>query len=444
MNTTRLTNAPQTRQQLLADNNDHYDYDALQHTPNYHDFDYDYYNNDYNFDFDEERPIFLRAPIKQDNDEDNDYNHDFDEDTHVEDDDEVVEFNNLYGTNLNKNELDILQDFARDEHLLIDDAIDYIQDCHCCGSQLAIFGNSYCNKRCCEYIEDYRYPCHRDADCLICHGYPVENTDTNYCFWGPDCDSCAAYTGTKEDEYCLFCVDCIKPMTDHEGYVSNQELFCNLCILKQDLSDEVEDEDAVEVDEGNDGWLNEETGVFHIGDWVNGSFIPYMDDVRNIEYFGLDENQDEEQDTDSNSDSSHKRKRSLDEDEIISVDDNSEMDFKRVKQDDYMDISSNEYDYSESVVDYETEMDSEEDEFTLPTHDNIIEQLQNENAELREALSNQSRIVFPDGYHIGFIMENGVRYLQVFNGNPIVADNGPLTLADLDCEQSDQDSRMDI
>ena len=30
MNTTRLTNAPQTRQQLLADNNDHYDYDALQ------------------------------------------------------------------------------------------------------------------------------------------------------------------------------------------------------------------------------------------------------------------------------------------------------------------------------------------------------------------------------------------------------------------------------
>jgi hypothetical protein len=442
MNTTRLTNAPQTRQQLIADNGDHYDYDVLQ-TTDYTclEFDYDYYNNDYNFDFDEERPLFLRAPIKQDNDEDNDYNHDFDEDTHADDDDEVVEFNNLYGTNLNKNDLTILQDFAKDEFLLIDDAIDYIQDCHYCGNQLAIFGNSYCNKRCCESIEDYRYPCYRGADCLICHGYPVENTDTNYCFWGPDCDSCAAYTGTKEDEYCLFCVDCIKPMNEHEGYVSNQELFCNLCILKQDISDEVEDEY-----EGNDGWLNEETGVFHIGDWVNGSFIPYMDDVRNIEYFDLDENQDEdeEQDIDSNSDSSHKRKRNDSLDEIISVDDDSEMDFKRVKQDDYMDISSNEYDYSESVVDYETEMDSEEEEFTLPTHDNIIEQLQNENAELREALSNQSRIVFPDGYHIGFIMEDGIRYLQVFNGNPIVADNGPLTLADLDCEESDQDSRMDI
>jgi hypothetical protein len=192
-----------------------------------------------------------------------------------------------------------------------------------------------------------------------------------------------------------------------------------------------------------------------------------MEDVRNIEYFGLDENQDEEQDTDSNSDSSsHKRKRNSDEDfdmdsyvhKMHSILDPSNHDYdyfdydsddthlKRLKRDDYMDISSNEYDYSESVVDDNSEIndDSEEHECVSPTHDNIIEQLQTENAELREAIRNQSRIVFPDGYHIGFMMEDGVRYLQVFNGNPIVADNGPLTLADLDCEQSEQDSDMDI
>ena len=52
MNTTRLTNAPQTRQQLLADNNDHYDYDLLQHTPNYQR---------------EQQLDILGAPVKQDN-----------------------------------------------------------------------------------------------------------------------------------------------------------------------------------------------------------------------------------------------------------------------------------------------------------------------------------------------------------------------------------------
>ena len=34
MNTTRLTNAPKTREQLIAEHADHYDYDALQ-TPAY-------------------------------------------------------------------------------------------------------------------------------------------------------------------------------------------------------------------------------------------------------------------------------------------------------------------------------------------------------------------------------------------------------------------------
>ena len=51
MNTTRLTNAPQTRQQLLADNNDHYDYDALQTPAANH----------------EQQLDILGAPVKQDN-----------------------------------------------------------------------------------------------------------------------------------------------------------------------------------------------------------------------------------------------------------------------------------------------------------------------------------------------------------------------------------------
>jgi hypothetical protein len=256
-------------------------------------------------------------------------------------------------------------------------------------------------------------------------------------------------------------------MTDHEGYVSNKELFCNLCILKQDLSDEndtILEEDENTGQKVNNGWLNEETGLFHIGDWVNGSFIPYMDDVRNIEYFGLDEDDKSLSVTSSNEveeaedavtsleedDEKDNRKRKYssneenDEDEYTSVDDDSEMNFKRIKQCDDMDISSNEYDYCESVVDDSSEIDEEEDEEELQTHYDIISQLQNENALLRRALSSQTAIVFPDGYNIGFMMVGGVRYLQVFNGNPIAANNTSLTLADLDCEQSQQDSEYDL
>jgi hypothetical protein len=478
MNTTRLTNAIKNSEQLIADEQDHYDYDCIQTPGNYNN------NNDKNeidaakapgapvklkllLPLSEELdivPINLKAQFE---DEVTDEDEDEGEVKEQEPDEYVSRFNNLYNTNFNKHELFILQGFAKDEHLLFTDAIDYIQDCHYCGSQLGIFGNAYCNKRCCELVEDYRYPCHRGINCLICHGYPVSDVDTDHCFWGPDCDKCAAYTGKKEDQFCLFCVECIKPMTDHEGYVSNKELFCNLCILKQDLSDEndtILEEDENTGQKVNNGWLNEETGLFHIGDWVNGSFIPYMDDVRNIEYFGLDEDDKSLSVTSSNEveeaedavtsleedDEKDNRKRKYssneenDEDEYTSVDDDSEMNFKRIKQCDDMDISSNEYDYCESVVDDSSEIDEEEDEEELQTHYDIISQLQNENALLRRALSSQTAIVFPDGYNIGFMMVGGVRYLQVFNGNPIAANNTSLTLADLDCEQSQQDSEYDL
>ena len=197
-----------------------------------------------------------------------------------------------------------------------------------------------------------------------------------------------------------------------------------------------------------------------------------MDDVRTIEYFGLGEydenlsvansneveeaedpvtisNEIEEDDEKDNRKRKYSSNEEKDDDEDTSVDDDSEMNFKRIKQCDNMDISSNEYDYCESVVDDSSEIDEEEDdedeeEEELQTHYDIISRLQNENALLRTALSSQTSIVFPDGYNIGFMMVGGVRYLQVFNGNPIAANNTSLTLADLDCEQSQQDSEYDL
>jgi hypothetical protein len=51
MNTTRLTNSPKTREHLIAEHADHYDYDALQTPAANH----------------EQQLDILGAPVKQDN-----------------------------------------------------------------------------------------------------------------------------------------------------------------------------------------------------------------------------------------------------------------------------------------------------------------------------------------------------------------------------------------
>ena len=61
MNTTRLTNASPTREQLIADEQDHYDYDCIQTPGNYND------NNNKSDGYDMDRDLFVRAPVKQDN-----------------------------------------------------------------------------------------------------------------------------------------------------------------------------------------------------------------------------------------------------------------------------------------------------------------------------------------------------------------------------------------
>ena len=81
-----------------------------------------------------------------------------------------LDFNKFHNTSYNPEELEKLCDFANDTHLTLIDSMEYIKFCHNCGNTLQIFGNMYCNKRCCEYVEDYRYPCYKGKDCLICFG----------------------------------------------------------------------------------------------------------------------------------------------------------------------------------------------------------------------------------------------------------------------------------
>jgi hypothetical protein len=159
---------------------------------------------------------------------------------------EVMEFNTRYGSNLNTEKLAIFKEYAEHNCLKVDDALDYIQGCHNCDRQLDTFGNEYCNKRCCESVEVYRYPCFRGNECLICHGYP-ETT----CYWAYNgCDRCDAYDGPEEDRYPISCVNCEKQMTDHEGYIVDDEHYCNLCA--SDVFDYTEHLEEQVDDDSND------------------------------------------------------------------------------------------------------------------------------------------------------------------------------------------------
>jgi hypothetical protein len=63
--------------------------------------------------------------------------------------------------------------YAEKHKITFEEAIYYQTHCHCCGKEDkdGIFdeeNHQYCNRRCFEYCEDYRYLCHKEADCKVC------------------------------------------------------------------------------------------------------------------------------------------------------------------------------------------------------------------------------------------------------------------------------------
>jgi hypothetical protein len=149
---------------------------------------------------------------------------------------EVCAFNTRHGTCFTTKKLAIFEDYVEHTGLTIEDALQYIQGCHTCGDQLNEFGSEYCNDHCRdEFGEGPHRECFHGNSCLICHGYP-ETT----CFWAYNgCDRCDAYEGLEEDRYPYDCVNCLTQMTDHEGYIVDDERYCNRCAV--DVFDGPED-----------------------------------------------------------------------------------------------------------------------------------------------------------------------------------------------------------
>ena len=136
---------------------------------------------------------------------------------------------------------------------------------------------------------------------------------------------------------------------------------------------------------------------------------------------------------------------------------------KKRKREDDDEEEEDEDDEDHDDEDYELEEDDGEIDEDGDVYQHVA-LLEAENEDLRQQLANAnniipSRIPFPDGYHIGFEYVNGIRYLFVYQQPQPVDDNGPLSLADLECdyqeeeilslirpddEKDDEDDNMDV
>lgn len=385
---------------------------------------------------------------------------------------EVCVFNSRYGTCFSAEQLDIFNSYAEVTSLKTLDAIDYMQSCHACGSYDICFGNEYCNKRCSESVEDFRHPCFKGEDCLICYGYPKTT-----CYWARNsCDRCDAYDGPESERYPYDCTYCLTQMTDHEGYDVDYQLYCNNCaadlfdktghLENQEESrkrtrepEEQENEDRMRdlTDESCDIWEL----ALEINNGDKESALRMIEDQerlrahpRIIEYYCAkneecsSECSEQDYDLQKQKKAKHIRFESVDLDVSDDEEDpvNKNMVIDLLSQDDSecgndydADDYDYDYDYAESVVEEESD---EEDvpksvnmaQSTVSTMVTMIQELRDENAALRhelELLSGKRRMLFPEGSSISFTEEGNQRFIHIHHRE---ANNEPLTMTDLECD----------
>jgi hypothetical protein len=397
---------------------------------------------------------------------------------------EVREFNEIYGVKFTVGQLNIFEDYIEENGLAIEDGIDYIQSCHNCGGQLKHFGNEYCSKKCCEYIEDYHYECFRGTDCLICHGYPQST-----CYWAQNgCDRCDAYDGPESDRYPYYCFYCLTQMTDHEGYDIDDELYCNNCAvdlfdktghLEQDSKKRPREPEEEYEEKSNDQMrdlTDESCDIWELALDITQSVTAALQMIedqerlrahpRVIEYYRAKEASNEmdcveecssecsslDEDLQDRKRARHIRFESVDE-SVAEEEAVEPMVIDLLSQDDYdvedCDAEDYDYDYAESVDDYDKDEDAPNSvtmaQATVSSMVAMIQELRDENASLRdelELLRSQRRMLFPEGSSMSITDEDGERYINVHNQAQVLRGNhSPMTLSELDCDDYECISR---
>jgi hypothetical protein len=86
----------------------------------------------------------------------------------------VALFNAQYNTNFDETKINETREFAKVNYLTISESIYYMSQCHYCGNNNINYGDMYCNERCCNYVEDFRYSCSHADYCKLCSNYVSE------------------------------------------------------------------------------------------------------------------------------------------------------------------------------------------------------------------------------------------------------------------------------
>jgi hypothetical protein len=184
--------------------------------------------------------------------------------------DDVSCFNKHHKTNFTKQEIDKIYCIADCNLINTTNAIKYSRNCHNCGNETKI-GNEFCKDSC----------------------YTFFDTQTNVCFWGKDCKMC--YEEPENEESDNEYADDEEEEEENEEAVEleeeENEEFTPLIRQASVMSEYLMNSDEEAQLHQNAGFLNEETGVYHLGRFETDEtgrkhFYPNMDDVRNIEYFG--------------------------------------------------------------------------------------------------------------------------------------------------------------
>ena len=82
---------------------------------------------------------------------------------------ELPAFNKAQGTEFTQKQLVKFNKYKDHYGLSVDDACQYIQNCHCCNDPLESFAGEYCCGSCFYKVEELELPCFRGDDCLICN-----------------------------------------------------------------------------------------------------------------------------------------------------------------------------------------------------------------------------------------------------------------------------------
>ena len=130
-------------------------------------------------------------------------------------DDDIYKFNKVNKTKHSEAQYTIFVQFKKKYDLTVDEAIYYIQACHCCANQIQDFGAEFCSDKCEQYFNnDYAECIYKQCDLA--------------------CKLCIYNDKTFSDDYTVTCDRCLSETLYNDSVNYNEQLFCEGCAHEYD------------------------------------------------------------------------------------------------------------------------------------------------------------------------------------------------------------------